>query len=120
MNKVRFSSVPLALAMLSAHIASAHSRAGFDDINYTGLAKLTADGDTNEGGGDPAVDTSVVGTGASTDQAQQDQGANTAPQADGTDAVGTPPAGSDQQQAEGAAPQANAEPETAAGTDQVQ
>lgn len=124
-SKTRFALSPLALAMitLSAHTGSTRFRTDFNaDGNLLGVNYIEEGGE--EGGGDKtAVDTStsVVGTGASTDQAQQDQSANAGtPQADGTDAVGDPPAGSDQQQAEGAAPQANAEPETAAGTDQVQ
>ena len=85
MNSKRFSS-PLTLAMitLSATIStSARSRAGFDDVNYTGLAKLTADGDTTEGGGNKAaVNTDVAGTGASIIEQQQAQAAPGSEQAD--------------------------------------
>lgn len=109
------SSFPLALAMIAlsaAHTtASACFRTDFADSNLLGNNYI---GDGNdEGGGDKAaVDTSMAGTGASTEEQQQSQQqaqADGAPQADSdvkvdadpaageAKAVGDPPAGTDQQ-----------------------
>jgi len=104
MNKC-FNQVPLALAVLSAHTASfACSRTDFADSNLLGNNYI-GDGSEDGGGDKVAVDTSVASTGASTDPVQQDQGANTAPQADDAKAdaaevktaVGDPQAGAEQQ-----------------------
>ncbi|MBP9728295.1 MAG: hypothetical protein KBD27_02865 [Candidatus Moranbacteria bacterium] len=73
MNKFRVSSVPLALAVLSATIStSTRSRAGFDDISGAGKKVMYIGDGISEGGGNKAVDTSVAGTSASIiEQARQ-------------------------------------------------
>ncbi len=72
MNKFRISSVPLAVAMLSAHAASAYSRTDFDaapPTMKTGVCYID-DGSGDSGGGEGKT---TVALGQNVDDAQKQQ-----------------------------------------------